>query len=274
VPLPEVAALRIWLLAVLTAAGAIAAALIPAIPQPLSYHDFADCRAFFSVPNFLNVVSNVPFLLAGAYGLALALGGDERRFASGEERLPYLVFFLGAVLTTFGSMYYHAAPDNARLVWDRLPMTPGFAGLAAAVLGERIDPKLGRLALWPLVAVGVFTVLYWHATEQAGVGNLVPYALYQAWSVIVVAFAVLAFPARRYSHGGALWWVVALYAAAKVAEAFDLAIYRMGEIASGHSVKHVLAALAVYAVAEMLRRRSAAAQPVSLPAPRTAEHAG
>jgi hypothetical protein len=274
VPLPEAASWRIWLLAILTAAGALAAALIPAIPQPLSYHDFADCRAFFSVPNFLNVASNVPFLVAGVYGLAISLGGDERRFASGEERLPYLIFFLGAVLTTFGSMYYHAAPDNARLVWDRLPMTLGFAGLAAAVLAERIDPKLGRRALWPLIAIGIFTVLYWHATEQAGRGNLVPYALYQAWSVIVVAFAVLAFPAHRYSHGGALWWVVGLYAAAKVTEAFDLAIYRMGEVVSGHSVKHVLAALAVYAVAEMLRRRAAVGQPVSLPAEPAAENAG
>jgi hypothetical protein len=274
VPLPEAASWRIWALAILTAAGAVAAAVIPAIPQPLSYHDFADCRAFFTVPNFLNVASNVPFLIAGAYGLVIALGGDERRFATGEERLPYLIFFLGAVLTTFGSMYYHAAPDNARLVWDRLPMTLGFAGLAAAVLAERIDPKLGRRALWPLIAVGIFTVLYWHATELAGRGNLVPYALYQAWSVIVVAFAVLAFPASRYSHGGTLWWVVGLYAAAKVAEAFDLAIYRMGELASGHSVKHVLAALAVYAVAEMLRRRAAFRQPVSSPASPAAEEAG
>jgi hypothetical protein len=65
-----------------------------------------------------------------------------------------------------------------------------------------------------------------------------------------------------------------LYAAAKVTEAFDLAIYRMGEVVSGHSVKHVLAALAVYAVAEMLRRRAAVGQPVSLPAEPAAENAG
>jgi hypothetical protein len=270
VPRPDGARLRIWLLATLTAVCVVAAFVVPAIPQPLTYHDFADCRAFFSVPNFLNVASNVPFLLAGVYGLAITLDGHERRFATPEERLPYLIFFLGAVLTTFGSMYYHAAPDNARLVWDRLPMTLGFAGLAAAVFAERIDPKLGRRSLWPLIATGIFTVLYWHATEQAGRGNLVPYGLYQTWSVIVVAIAVLAFPSRRYTHGGLLWWVVALYAAAKVTEAFDLAIYRLGQVVSGHSVKHVLAAFAVYAVAEMLRRRAAAGQPVSLPVARTA----
>jgi len=258
---------RIRLLAGFTVACAAAAFILPAIPQPLSYHDFADCRAMLSIPNFLNVASNLPFLLAGAYGLAIALRGHERSFATGDERLSYLVFFLGAVLTTFGSMYYHAGPDNVRLVWDRLPMTLGFAGLAAAVIAERIDVRVGRKALWPLLLVGIATVLYWYATEKAGRGNLVPYALYQGWSVLVVAFAALAFTSRRYTHGAVLWWVVALYAAAKVAEAFDLAIYRMGEVVSGHSVKHVLAAIAVYAVAEMLRRRSlvSVAQEASTP---------
>lgn len=250
---------RDWLAWGVTVAAVIAAIGVPAFPQPLSYHDFADRRAWLSVPNFLDVASNVPFLLAGLYGLAITAGRDSRRFASAQERLPYYVFFLGAVLTTFGSMYYHASPDNVRLVWDRLPMTLGFAGFAAAVIGERIDPALGRRSLWPLLGVGLATVLYWYATERAGAGNVMPYGIYQTWTIALVAFAAAAYPARRYSHGAAIWWVVALYAAAKIAESFDLAIYRMGQIVSGHTLKHLLAAGAVLAAAEILRRRLATA---------------
>src|SRR3954447_13566582 len=100
---------RAWLLLALTAAFVIAAALVPAIPQPLSYHAFADCRSVWAIPNFFNVVSNLPFLIAGALGLRLIWKGGGR-FVDPREQLPYLVFFLGALLTCFGSAYYHAAP--------------------------------------------------------------------------------------------------------------------------------------------------------------------
>jgi hypothetical protein len=129
------------------------------------------------------------------------------------------------------------------------------------VLGERVDRDVGRRALWPLLLVGVATVVFWYATERSARGNVLPYAIYQAWTITIVAFAAVAFPARRYSHSAALWWVVALYAAAKIAEAFDLAVYRAGQIVSGHSLKHLLAAAAVLVVAETLRRR--APSPVS-----------
>lgn len=246
---------RVGLLAALTAAFALAAILTPAIPQPLSYHAFADCRGFWAIPNFFNVISNVPFLIAGALGLHLIWKGDGR-FIAAEEQLPYLVFFLGALLTCFGSAYYHAAPDNARLVWDRLPMTLGFAGLVAAAVAERLDLKLGLRSLWPLLLVGVVTVLYWYATERQGSGNLVPYAAYQAWSVATVVLLLLATPARRYSHGGLLAWAVGWYGLAKVFETFDLQVYRLlGGTLSGHAIKHVLASFAVFAIVRQLRLR-------------------
>ena len=148
-------------------ASSLAAILVPAMPQPLSYHAFADCRTFFGVPNFFNVLSNLPFLIGGALGLRLIWSGGGR-FIDAREQLPYLVFFLGALLTCFGSAYYHAAPDNPRLVWDRLPMTLGFAGLVAAAVAERVDLKLGLRSLWPLLLLGVVTVIYWYGTERVG----------------------------------------------------------------------------------------------------------
>jgi hypothetical protein len=246
---------RGWLLAGFTLALAIAAFAVPAMPQPLSYHAFADCRTLWSIPNFFNVASNLPFLAAGAWGLVLVYRGGAR-FIDAREQLPYLVFFLGAFLTCFGSAYYHTAPDNPRLVWDRLPMTLGFAGLVAAAVAERVDLKLGLRALWPLLLLGVASVIYWYATERAGVGNVIPYAAYQAWSILVIVLVIAAFPARRYSHGSGLLWAAIFYAVAKLFETFDLAVYRaLGGTLSGHTIKHLFAAAAVFAIVRQLRLR-------------------
>ena len=76
------------------------------------------------------------------------------------------------LLTAACSSYYHLAPDNARLVWDRLPMTVGFMGLFAAMLTERVNPRLGRALLVPLIFAGVGSVVYWFWTELRGVGDL------------------------------------------------------------------------------------------------------
>jgi hypothetical protein len=244
-----------WLLAAFTVALAIAAIAVPALPQPLSYHAFADCRAIWSIPNFFNVVSNLPFLAGGALGLAQVYRGSAR-FVDPREQLLYLVFFLGALLTCFGSAYYHAAPDNQRLVWDRLPMTLGFAGLVSAAIAERVDLKIGLRSLWPLLVLGVASVLYWYATERAGAGNVIPYAAYQAWSILVIVLVIATFPARRYSHGAGLLWAAVFYGVAKLFESFDLAVYRaLGGTLSGHTIKHLFAAAAVFAIVRQLRLR-------------------
>jgi hypothetical protein len=246
---------RGWLVGAVSLVFLLAALLVPAIPQPLSYHVFADCRTFFGVVNFLNVASNIPFLIGGALGLHLIWSGRVT-FIDPREQLPYLVFFLGALLTCFGSAYYHGAPDNARLVWDRLPMTLGFAGLVAATISERMDVKLGRQSLWPLLLLGVFTVLYWYGGELRGQGDIIPYAAYQGWSIVIIVLLLLAYPARRYSHGGLLAWAAGWYGLAKVFETFDLQIYRLlGGTLSGHTIKHVLASFAVFAIVRQLRVR-------------------
>ena len=246
---------RVWLLIGSLAACVIAAVFVPAMPQPLSYHAFADCRAIWSIPNFFNVLSNLPFLVAGGWGLALIFGGGGS-FIEPRESLPYLVFFLGALLTSFGSAYYHLAPDNARLVWDRLPMTLGFAGLVSAAIAERASLRAGLRLLWPLLAVGAATVVFWYATEVAGRGNVIPYGLYQGWSILAIVLLIALFPATRYSHGKYLGWAAIWYGLAKAFETFDLQVFRLlGGALSGHSIKHVLAAIGVFAIVWQLRLR-------------------
>jgi len=258
---------RGWLLLGSLLACALAAVLVAPMPQPLDYHAFADCREFLSVPNAFNVISNLPFLVAGVLGIAQVLRGGGH-FIDAREALPYLVFFIGALLTSAGSAWYHLAPDNARLVWDRLPMTLGFAGLVSAAFAERADPRVGLRLLWPLLIIGALSVVYWHATEKLGRGDVIPYGLYQGWSILAIVLLIVAFPARRYTHGRLLAWAAGWYGLAKVFETFDLGVFRFtGGWMSGHTIKHLLAAGAVFAVLRQLRLRRAQPDPTLAQSP-------
>src|SRR6266852_3299122 len=110
--------IRILMLAALTLAAIVAMALVPRIPQDQSYHNFADQRAMLGVPNCLNVVSNIPFVVVGISGLFFLKRPTSREhLLIKSERLAYTVFFLGVSLACFGSAYYHLSPSNERLVW-------------------------------------------------------------------------------------------------------------------------------------------------------------
>ncbi len=258
---------RGWLLLAATLLAILVALLWPAMPQPLTYHAFADCRTLWSVPNFFNVLSNLPFLVGGGLGLALIWRGGGA-FIDPREQLPYLVFFLGAALTSFGSAWYHLAPDNTRLVWDRLPMTLGFAGLVSAALAERLDARVGLRALWPLLIIGAGTVVYWYATERMNAGNIIPYGAFQGWSILAIVLLIAAFPARRYSHGSLLAWAAGWYGIAKIFETYDLGVYRLtAGLMSGHTIKHLVASAAVFAILRQLRLRRALAAPTLAPPP-------
>src|SRR5579872_6737446 len=120
----------IVLLSCLTVLIIVAVILAPRVPQPLSYHNFADHRAWLGIPNFGDVVSNLPFAFVGIWGLIFLFSSQSTgSFVDKRERWAYCLVFLGLFLTAFGSSYYHLAPDNARLVWDRLPMTIVFMAL-------------------------------------------------------------------------------------------------------------------------------------------------
>lgn len=237
-----------------TVLSVLAAFLLPAMPQPVSYHDFADQREMLGVPNFLDVAANAAFVLAGLAGLAVVLR-RRAEFASNSERWPYAVFFVGMVLTGLGSAYYHLAPDNERLFWDRLPMTIAFVSLIAAQVVDRIHARMGLAMLVPLLLVGAASVFYWRATERAGAGNVIPYAVLQGYSVVILFLLALLKPSR-YTRGNDIYWVFAGYVLAKLLETFDREVFALGHVVSGHSLKHIAAAAAGLVVCRMLWLRS------------------
>ena len=231
-----------------------AAVLLPRVPQPLDYHDFADHRAVAGVVNFFDVASNVGFLLVGLAGLVV-VARPRTVFAAASERVPYAVFFVGMVLTAIGSAYYHLAPNNERLFWDRLPMVIAFMSLLAAQVVDRYDVRVGLALLPPLLLVGIASVLYWRTTERAGAGNVLPYAILQAYAVGILLLIALSQPSR-YTRGGEVYWVFAGYVLAKVFETLDRSFFDLGHLLSGHTLKHLAAAVAGLFVCHMLLRRS------------------
>jgi hypothetical protein len=227
------------------------------IPQPQWYHSFADQRGFLGVPNFGDVASNLAFAVFGVWGVVFLarLTPQEmaERFDDRRERWPYVIFFVGVLLTAFGSGYYHLLPDNARLVWDRLPMTIAFMSLVSALIAERINLRAGLWLLPVLLLVGAASVLQWYWSEVHGAGDLRFYGSVQAYAVVFLLLAML-FPAR-YTGTKDLLIVAGFYVLAKLLETFDKTVFGWGQVVSGHTLKHLAAAMGGYWVLRMLQRR-------------------
>jgi hypothetical protein len=210
----------------------------PPITQDQNYHHFADQRTLLGIPNFWNVVSNLPFIAVGAVGL--------RRF---HHDPATIVLFLGIFLTGFGSSYYHWNPNDGTLFWDRLPMTLCFMAILAGAVGERVNARAGAALLWPLLAIGLFSLLLWRWTD-----DLRLYVWVQFFPCLALPLLFLMFPPK---YTGTFYWIIAaaLYALAKLFEYYDSAIYSPGSILSGHTLKHFAAAAACFAVLRYFQTR-------------------
>lgn len=243
---------RLLLLYALALIAIVLAIALPPIAQDPKYHNFADQREWWRVPFFWNVLSNLPFVLAGLYGVRIwpAAKWDQR-----GDRWPWLIVACASILIGFGSGYYHWSPNNTTLFWDRLPMTLFFTAIFCAAIAERIHARVGLLLLAPFLALGVFSVEVWRRGELTGVGDLRFYALVQFYPMIALP-AILLLYRSRYSHANMLWHVIGYYVLAKLAEGYDRKVFAAsGYLMSGHAIKHMLGAWAVFVAMRMLKLR-------------------
>jgi hypothetical protein len=166
----------------------------------------------------------------------------------------YLFLFAAVTLTGVGSAYYHLDPNNDRLVWDRLPIAMTFMALFAIIIAEYLNRRAGVLLFLPFVLLGAATVFYWHLTETWGRGDLRAYLLAQFYPVAAIPVVLWLCPAR-YTATEKLYSAMAWYAGAKLYEFLDKELFSFGQIISGHTLKHIGAAVSCYLILAWVRQR-------------------
>lgn len=239
-------------LAALAGVAAIMAAHGP-IPQLPHYHAFADGRTLLGVPHAMDVLSNAGFAVVGLWGL-WRLREPAVRARLGRAWPGHVLFAAALLMTAAGSSYYHLAPDDARLVWDRIPIALACAGLIAGVYAQTHEARHAAALTATLAVLAVASVLWWSFTGPAGAGDLRPYLLIQGAPMILApAWQALAGSPRR--ERIAFGIAIGLYAAAKGAELADHRIFEALGFMSGHTLKHLLAAAASAILVAAIARR-------------------
>lgn len=234
-----------YILFAISVTAFLAIVVVGPLTQDPNYHTFADERLLYDVPNFWNVVTNLPFCVIGILGvLAVRVGRDlnldqQSRPNNAYENLKCscYVFFIGIFFTGIGSAYYHWNPVNETLVWDRLPLTIAFMGFFSFLIGNYISSRAGQQVLWPLVAIGLMSIVYWMFS-----GDLRLYVLVQFLPIVLMPLIIL-FYRSQFLNAKFIWGVMLCYMLAKICEGYDKQIFTGLELA-GHSLKHLFAALA------------------------------
>lgn len=223
------------------------------VPQLAHYHEFADQSRLLGIEHAGDVLSNAGFAFIAVIGLWMLA---PRRRALGQSWPGYLLFLIALLFTACGSTFYHLAPDNARLVWDRLPIALACAGLLAGVRGD-CKPSAAPHDATLLALLAIASVAWWRYTDQQGHGDLGPYLLIQGLPLLLIPawqWICHAPRADKLAFGAALLF----YALAKLAELADYQLLAVLHIISGHTLKHLLASAAAAIIVARLIRRAAA----------------
>lgn len=244
-------------LAVLAIAAVAAIFSLPPIADPPSYFDFADRRTLLGVAHLMNVISNAPWAIIGLAGLVFTLRirtGSDGPFSQPWERTGSLVLFASMLGISFGSAWFHSVPGPSSLLWDRLPMAAVFMSFFTLVIGDRIGLHAGRLLFWPLVAFGLFSVLYWQHTHGLGRGDLRFYVLAQFFPMLAIPL-MLVFCHARYTRASDIWLCLACYVLSKLFELWDAPVFALTGVLSGHTLKHLAGAFAALFILRNIQLR-------------------
>jgi hypothetical protein len=219
----------------------------PEVTQPIHQHNFADQRFFGYLPCAADVMSNLPFALWGLAGLMVLQVVKFKRAIIGLSAL----FFIGLIVTAFASSWYHLQPNNDGLAIDRLGMTVAFAGLIGLAAADRASLRAGVMLSGLTLALGALSVWVWTMS-----GNVLPWLVLQFGGMALILWLATRHPIPSADGALAIRWcvVILIYAAAKVLELADHAVYDLtSQFVSGHSLKHIVASFAAWPVVSALR---------------------
>lgn len=226
----------------------IALLILGPIPQDQNYHVFADQRKLWNIPNFLNVVTNLPFALIGLLGLR-----GIRNIKENELKHIFFTLFIGFLFLTVGSGYYHWFPQNGTLVYDRIPIVIILMSFFAFIIYTCINKIAGDNAFLVLNIIGVISVIYWAFSESMGKGDLRWYVMVQFFPVIAIPLILSLYPTSIQFRKDIIL-IFLFFGLAKLGERFDKEIYHLlSGILSGHSLKHLFMAVAGYKIVDMMR---------------------
>lgn len=214
---------------------------IGSVGQTSAYHQFVDVRVWCGVPRVGDVLSNAVILCSGLFAAAL-LDSARRNAPASRTDWIFFVFMIGVIGTAVGSGFYHWVPSDARLVWDRLPMTVVLQASLALVIADRFGMALGEKFLRVLLSLGVLSVVWWVAS-----GDLLPYLVIRIGAGLCVVVLLL----RGFSWREDRWFVLALALDPALTwfEHHDSDVFWWTQqMVSGHTVKHVLAGVALACV--------------------------
>ncbi|WP_223033713.1 ceramidase domain-containing protein [Hanstruepera marina] len=211
------------------------------IQQNQTYHAFCDSNEHFGIPNFWNVITNLPFLIIGCFGLL-------KNRTIQQNKLQYLTFFVGIVLVSIGSAYYHINPSDKSLVWDRLPMTFVFMALVSIVISDFFNQRTGNMLLIPLLVLGITSILVWNFT-----GDLRLYAFLQFYPMLAIPIILLC-NKSKICINLKYWMLLLFYGVAKGLEYFDCSIYKLSNGVSGHALKHMFSAIGLLVFIMLIRK--------------------
>ena len=225
----------------------------PPIPQDTSYHEFADQRSLFGLPNYLNIFSNLPYFVFGLIGLLYLIKESQLKIVHSLKHI-YATFFISVSLVSFGSSYYHLNPSNETLLWDRLPMALAFMSFFVVIIGEYIHQKFARKFFVPLLVTGAGSVIYWYWSETIGEGDLRLYIAVQFIPVLLIPLIMYLFK-PKFTHGYYFLLIIACYVLAKAFELADQMMFDLLGGLSGHSIKHLVSSMAPFLFYLALKKR-------------------
>lgn len=245
-------AMLLWITALICA---IALLSYGPIPQPQSYHQYADQRTWLNIPHYQNVLTNGFILISGLWGLIFVRKYSGSRFNGSIESILWVLFFLAIILVAIFSTYYHWEPNDKRLAMDRLPMTIATASFFSIIIAERVGKKPAMIIAPIVIILGGMSVIYWILTEMHGQGDLRWYLFMQSYPIIAIPWICGMYPQHRPGTYN-LYLAIGWYIMSKITEYYDRPIFSLtDQLVSGHALKHMLTALAIVFLIQYLKAR-------------------
>ena len=227
---------------------AIAIAYGP-IPQPQEYHDFADDREFWSIPNTFDVMSNLVIIFPGIVGLAFV---HERRGSSDipvDETSIHITLFAGMILTFAGSVWFHLDPNDSTMLWDRLGMSVVIGSCISLIINDMLDRNLAAKIHIPILLASIISVIWWPVFDDLRIYFIVKHQPFIIFPILLL------FGTRLYNKISGYYWGLSMFALATLFEFTDQLIFNLTGFISGHTLKHISAGIGLWFLMVMVRDR-------------------